>query len=134
MIWLLKIEEKYLESGNLQWYLQDWYRFVQSANEYITKAEPWKKYKDEVTKQEAISDLKFLLYVVKNLALLSAPFLVHGFGKIQTMFGNEILSKIDSTKNLCDDSFQKAFDMKEFTVIYKPEIIYKRSLFSNFIC
>jgi methionyl-tRNA synthetase len=99
---------------------------VQSANEFITKAEPWKKYKDESTKEEAISDLKFLLYIVKNLALLSAPFLVNGFAKIQTMFGNDILSKVDSTKNMLDDSFQKAFDMKEFTVDLKPEIIYKR--------
>ncbi|AHB41337.1 hypothetical protein P148_SR1C00001G0546 [candidate division SR1 bacterium RAAC1_SR1_1] len=120
------IEEKYLKSGNLQGYLQDRYRLVQSANEYITKAEPWKKYKDEATKEEAISDLKFLLYIVKNLALLSAPFLVNGFSKIQTMFGNEVLSKVDSTKNMLDDSFQQAFDMKEFTVDLKPEIIYKR--------
>lgn len=120
------VEEKYLNSGNLQWYLQDWYRLVQSANEYITKAEPWKKYKDEATKEEAISDLKFLLYVVKNLALLSAPFLVNGFAKIKTMFGNELLSKIDSSKNILNDDFQKAFDMKEFTVDLKPEIIYKR--------
>lgn len=120
------IEEKYLNSGNLQWYLQDWYKLVQSANEYITKAEPWKKYKDESTKEEAISDLKFLLYVVKNLALLSAPFLVNGFAKIQNMFGNELLSKIDSSKNILNNDFQKAFDMKEFTVDLKPEIIYKK--------
>ncbi|MDD3262717.1 MAG: methionine--tRNA ligase [Candidatus Absconditabacteria bacterium] len=123
---ILKIEEKYLKSGNIQGYLQDRYRLVQSANEFITKAEPWKKYKDEATKEEAISDLKFLLYIVKNLALLSAPFLVNGFAKIQTMFENELLSKIDSSKNIFNDDFQKAFDMKEFTVDLKPEIIYKR--------
>lgn len=120
------IEEKYLNSGNLQWYLQDWYKLVQSANEFITKAEPWKKYKDESTKEEAISDLQFLLYIVKNLALLSAPFLVNGFAKIQTMFGNELLSKVDSSKNMLNDDFQKAFDMKEFIVDLKPEIIYKK--------
>jgi len=121
-----KIEEKYLNSGNIQLYLQDWYKLVQSANEFITRAEPWKKYKDETTKEEAISDLKFLLYIVKNLALLSSPFLINWFEKIQTMFGNEILSKVDSSKNMLDDSFEKAFDMKEFVVDLKPEIIYVR--------
>ncbi|HCB51367.1 TPA: hypothetical protein DEP21_02205 [Patescibacteria group bacterium] len=120
------MEEKYLNSGNLQVYLQDRYRLVQSANEYITKAEPWKKYKDEATKQEAIDDLKFLLYIVKNLALLTAPVLINGFAKIQRMFGNEVLSKIDSSKNMMNDDFQKAFAMKEFTVDLKPEIIYQR--------
>lgn len=104
----------------------DWYSVVQCSNIFITKSEPWKKYKDESTKDQAIADLQFLLYIVKNLALLSAPFLVNGFAKIQNMFGNELLSKVDSSKNMMDDSFQKAFDLKEFTVDLKPEIMYQR--------
>lgn len=70
------IESKYLTAFAIQTYLQDRYKLVQRANEYITKSEPRKKYKDESTKQEAIEDLQFLLYIVKNLAILSAPFLV----------------------------------------------------------
>jgi len=30
--------------------LEKWYQIVQKANEYITKEEPWVKYKDESTK------------------------------------------------------------------------------------
>jgi len=59
---------------------------VQKSNEYITKAEPRIKRKNEETKEEAKSDLQFLLYIVKNLALLSAPVLVDGFKKIQEIF------------------------------------------------
>jgi methionyl-tRNA synthetase len=59
---------------------------VQNANEYITQAEPRKKFKDETTKDEAISDLQFLLYIVKQLALLSSPILINGFQKIQEIF------------------------------------------------
>lgn len=99
---------------------------VQKANEFITKAEPWKKWKDETTKAEAEADLQFLLLVVKNLALLSAPFLVNGFKKIQKIFNNEALSKIDSSKNSLNDDFKKAFDMNEFTVNLNPEIIYQK--------
>ena len=35
--------------------------FIQKANEFITNAEPWKKWKDESTKQEAVKDLQMLL-------------------------------------------------------------------------
>jgi methionyl-tRNA synthetase len=47
--------------------VEDWYRLVQAANEYISKAEPWKKYKEETTQQEALDDLSFLLRVIKQL-------------------------------------------------------------------
>jgi methionyl-tRNA synthetase len=92
------VENTYFNTGNFQRYLQDWYTVVQAANGFITRAEPRKKYKDEATKQEALDDLAFLLYIVKNLALLSAPILVNGFAKIQTILGNDKLSAIDSSK------------------------------------
>jgi methionyl-tRNA synthetase len=63
--------------------LQEWYSIVQKANEYITKAEPWKKWKEDSTKEEAIKDLQLLLYVIKNLAILSSPILTNGFEKLK---------------------------------------------------
>ena len=97
---LQKIEARYLKTFDLQGYLQDWYRIVQKANEFITKAEPWKKWKDEATKAEAERDLQFLLYVVKNLTLLSAPILTVGFDKLKVILGIEALHAIDTSKNL----------------------------------
>ncbi len=121
------IESAYLKNWNLQWYLQDRYRLVQKANEYITKAEPRIKRKNPDTQEEAKSDLQFLLYVVKNLALLSAPVLIDGFKKIQEIFWNEELNKIDSSKNTWDpELFKNIFDMKEFKVNLDPQIIYKK--------
>ncbi|MEI8092179.1 MAG: hypothetical protein WCG98_08545 [bacterium] len=90
------MQETYLDHAHIQLYLQDWYKLVQKSNEYITKAEPWVKRKHPDTKQDAENDLKFLLYMIKNLALLSAPFLVNGFAKLQVMLGNEDLQKINS--------------------------------------
>jgi methionyl-tRNA synthetase len=69
------IEFRYLKTNSIQSYLQDRYKLVQRANEYITTQEPWIKHKNEATKNEAIGDIKFLLYIVKNLAILSAPIL-----------------------------------------------------------
>jgi len=99
---------------------------VQRANEYITTAEPWIKYKNEETKAEALSDLQFLLYIVKNIALFSAPVLVNGFKKIQAIFGNEEFSTIDSTANNANSTFKEVFDLEDFPVNLNPEIIYKK--------
>jgi len=97
---------------------------VQRANEYITTAEPWAKYKHEETKYEALSDLQFLLYIVKNIALFSAPILVNGFKKIQEIFGNDALKRIDSSKNNDNREFKMIFDQEEFEVNLNPAIIY----------
>ena len=59
-----QFENRYLEHADLKDLVEDWYVIVQLANEYITVAEPRKKYKDESTKQEAIEDLEFLLWVI----------------------------------------------------------------------
>lgn len=120
------IEEGYLQNANTKRYLEDWYSLVQLANEYITKAEPWKKYKEETTKQEAIEDLEFLLWVIKQLGLLSAPFLVNGFAKLQKILGNPKISAIDSSKNVMHEGFVEVFDEQEFEVNLYPMIMYER--------
>ena len=71
------MEKTYLENANTKVFVEDWYRLVQAANEYISKAEPWKKYKEESTKQEALDDLSFLLWVIKQLGLVAAPLLIN---------------------------------------------------------
>jgi len=121
-----KIEEQYLKKADIKWYLDDWYQLVQRANEYITTAEPWIKYKNEETKVEAITDLQFLLYIVKNIALFSAPILINGFKKIQDIFGNKELSAIDSTVTTTDNNFKIIFDGEEFPVNLNPVIIYQK--------
>ncbi|MEI8009310.1 MAG: hypothetical protein WCI00_08340 [bacterium] len=92
----------------------------------MTTAEPWIKYKNEETKPEALADLQFLLYILKNIALFSAPILVNGFKKIQTILGNEEFSSIDSTVNNADTTFKVVFDMEDFPVELHPEIIYRK--------
>lgn len=123
---LQKIEARYLKTFDLQGYLQDWYRIVQKANEYITKAEPRKKWKEESTQAEATRDLQFLLYIVKNLTLLSAPILTQGFEKLKTILWVEALQAIDTSKNGDFSLIQSAFECKEFEVDLKPEILYAR--------
>jgi len=120
------IESRFIQFSDIQGYLQEWYRFVQKANEFITNAEPWKKWKDEWTKQEAVKDLQMLLYIIKNLSILSAPVLVDGFEKLKNILWIEELKNISTDKNWLKEEIKKAFDLKEFKVNLAPEILYAR--------
>lgn len=123
---LEEVPDKYLENFHLQAYLQDWYRLVQSANELISKEEPWKKYKDEATREEAVLLLEFLLYIVKNLSILSAPILTDGFKKLQSILGISELKNLDTSKDIDYEELKAAFSSKNFAVNLQPEILYQR--------
>ena len=121
-----QFENRYLEHADLKDLVEDWYVIVQLANEYITVAEPRKKYKDESTQQEAIEDLEFLLWVIKQLGLLSSGILIHGFEKLKLILGNETISKLDSRKNNQESDFSTLLGLEEFEVNLDPQIIYER--------
>ena len=120
-----KMEKAYLENANTKAFVEDWYRLVQAANEYISKAEPWKKYKEEATQQEALDDLSFLLWVIKQLWLVAAPLLINGFAHLQNILWNVEIQAIDTTKNEKSD-FKSTFDTKSYPVNLNPEIMYQR--------
>jgi methionyl-tRNA synthetase len=118
------MEEKYLDGANTKPFLEDWYKLVQLANEYITKAEPWKMYKENP--EEAKADLEFLLWVIKQLGLLSSPLLINGFAKLQHILGNNQISSFDSGVNGGGEGFVEAFDAEEFEVNLDPLIMYEK--------
>lgn len=120
------VEEQYLDAARTKNYLEDWYSLVQLANEYIAKAEPWKKYKEESTQQEALDDLSFLLWLIKQLGLLSAPFLVNGFKKLQDILGNQDIAAVDSTAHSLSSDFFASLLLSEFSVDLQPMIMYQR--------
>lgn len=118
--------QKYLDKNDIRWYLEKRYQIVQKANEYITQQEPWVKYKDESTRWQAIECLQNLLYVAKNLAILSAPVLIDWFEKMKNILWFKELLDLDSTKNWSFESREKAFNEADFAVNLKSEIIYPR--------
>jgi methionyl-tRNA synthetase len=88
---------------------------------------PWVKMKDESTKADGIANLQHLLWIIKQLTLLSAPFLTNSFKKVQEILGNDLLSQIDSSTNLSDpEIFQKVFNLPEFEVNLNPDVVYQK--------
>lgn len=88
---------------------------------------PWVKLKDESTKADGIADLQNLLWMIKQLTLISAPFLTNSFKKVQEILGNDLLSQIDSSNNLSDpELFEKAFNLTEFEVNLVPDVVYQK--------
>ena len=119
------MENSYLKPANTKPFVEDRYRLVQAANEFISKAEPRKKYKEESTQQEALDDLSFLLWVIKQLWLVSAPLLVNWFVHLQNILWNVEIQAIDTSKNEKSD-FKSIFDAKSYLVNLNPEIMYQR--------
>jgi hypothetical protein len=70
--------------------------------------------------------LEFLLWVIKQLGLLSSGILIHGFEKLKVILGNEAISKLDSTKNNQESDFSALLGLEEFEVNLDPQIIYER--------
>jgi methionyl-tRNA synthetase len=126
------IKLKYiLESSLNQWkmneYLQIWYIMVQEANLYIQTEAPWVKLKNEDSRNDGILNLQYLLWMIKQLTLLSAPFLTNSFKKVQEILGNDLLSQIDSSINLSDpELFEKVFNLTEFEVNLNPDVVYQK--------
>lgn len=125
--WAGDIQKDYLDVAQLKWYLDDRYRTVQKANEYMQTEQPWTKLKDETTKAEWIKDLQFLLWVVKQLSVLSAPILTEWFTKMQGILGNTMLSQMDSKSTPAwQEIFGELLSMEDFSVKLNPHILYQR--------
>ncbi len=121
----------YIQNNDYMWYLRDRFSIVQNCNWYMQIKEPWVKIKDKDTKQEAINDLQLMLWLVKNLALISSPFLVEWFSRIQDIiqvqhidrttfqtFENEAECEVISKK------FKTLFELKEFEVAFGEGYVY----------
>jgi methionyl-tRNA synthetase len=94
---------------------------------YARSSSPWIKLKSEETKADGIADLQFLLWMIKQLTLLSAPFLTNSFKKVQEILGNPLLSQIDSSANLADpELFAKVFNLTEFDVQLQADVVYQK--------
>ena len=100
---------------------------VQEANLYMQNEAPWTKLKDDATRNEGISDLQYLLWMIKQLSLLSAPFLTNSFKKVQEILGNELISQIDSSTNLENPKlFEEIFNLSEFQTNLSPDVVYQK--------
>jgi hypothetical protein len=66
-----------------------------------------------------------LLWVIKQLGLVSAPLLINGFAHLQNILWNAEIQTIDTSKNEKSD-FKSIFDAKSYQVNLNPEIMYQR--------
>ena len=69
-----KIIDTYLENNDIVNLLRDWYALVQFGNKFVDLTQPWVTAKTD--KEIAQQDLIALLWLIKNINLLSSAFLV----------------------------------------------------------
>lgn len=73
--------QEYLDTVDITHYLRERFHLVQFANKYIDTMQPWKTGKDDPkTTQQT---LQLLLWLIKNLWIISAPFLIESFAKLK---------------------------------------------------
>lgn len=119
--------DNYIDQAQIQTLLQHWYEAVQQANSRMQERAPWVKLKDETQIQEGKENLEHLLWELKQLTLISAPFLINSFKTVQTILGNEQLMKLDPSKNLSDPTaFFELYNADTLTVALQPDVVYKK--------
>lgn len=124
----------FLEKFKLWIFLNNWNELVNYCNSFMQETQPWVKLKDESTKEDWLKDLEFLLYMIRQIGILSAPFFVEGFEKLKNILGDETIVNINTGKDwwLEEWELKKIFDIsddinkKEFSVNLNPGHLYNR--------
>lgn len=75
------ILNKYIDWDNITGLMRDWYQLVQLGNKYVNDKEPWVVAKTDPESARVI--LSLLLWYIKWVALISAPFLTESFEKFK---------------------------------------------------
>ncbi|MBP6086360.1 hypothetical protein KA478_04215 [Patescibacteria group bacterium] len=73
---------------------------MQECNELMQRTEPWKLFKDEGTTPQAVEIIEHLLYVIKQLSILSSPILLDSTQRVVDILGNDDLKSALSQNDL----------------------------------
>jgi methionyl-tRNA synthetase len=71
----VSIEKNYINTFDFQTYMRHRYDLIQSINTFMQKEQPWLSLKTGNLEQSK-KQISFLLYMIKNCALLTAPFFI----------------------------------------------------------
>ncbi len=118
---LLALKEMYFDTVELNAYMREWYKQVQAANELMQRTEPRKLFKDEATQPQAIIIIESLLYIIKQLTILSSPMLLDSTDRVLAILGNEAF--VEAHKN---NQLIPFFAKEEFSVNLIPGILYTK--------
>ncbi len=118
---ILNLKQSFFDNADLNWYIKSWYNCVIVANSYMQNQEPWKLFKNEESRDKAIEIIEDLLYVIKQLTILSAPILLDSTQKVVDILGNE-----DLKNALLQNGLFTLYWYEEFEVNLTPWILYTK--------
>lgn len=119
--------EEAIDQAKIQHYLQQRYDHVQQANLLMQREEPRVKLKDPSTYDDAVRVLEHLLWEIKQLSLLAAPFLIESFDAVKIILGNQELQKLNSDVILEDkDTVHNLFAQESFSIQLAPNVVYQK--------
>ncbi|UFX83044.1 methionine--tRNA ligase [Candidatus Absconditicoccus praedator] len=115
-----KIDE-YFDTVNINSFIRDWYDIVQLANKFIEEKKPWELLKQD--ENQGKQTLCFLVYIIKNIAIITSPFLTEGFEKTKQSLGTDLLD-FDTSETIND--VEERFNSKSFDVNLSPKFLYQK--------
>lgn len=117
-----QVIDTYLETFDLVRYMRDWYALVQLWNKYVDEVKPWIVVKQD--KEKAKKELKTLLWLVKNICLLSAPFLLEWFEKWKHIIQIQNPLRASFTTEKSSESLQQLFDLQHASLVFGKGYMY----------
>lgn len=115
-----KIDE-YFDTVNINSFIRDWYDIVQLANKFIEEKKPWELLKQDENQWK--QTLCFLVYIIKNIAIITSPFLTEWFEKTKQSLWTDLLD-FDTSETIND--VEERFNSKSFDVNLSPKFLYQK--------
>lgn len=114
--------DAYLHSYDLVDLLRDRYHIVQLANKYVDTTKP----RETTTSapEQARRDLSVLVWLIKGLGLLSSPFLLEGFARLQEIVQLQDTAWEQFGTEESSEELGRLLDLRSFGVSYQPGHLY----------
>jgi methionyl-tRNA synthetase len=102
-----QVKSFYFDAANIAQYLSDRYEIVGQLNAYIASTEPRKTIKWDESRASTLEQLQAIVYCIKYLAIMIAPFLIEGTWRIKDIlqFDHEARTSfgtLDTDYDVCE--------------------------------
>lgn len=118
----VEIIDGYLKRVDLVAYMRDWFQIVQLGNKYVDETKPWVSAKENP--DQAAKDLQVLLWLIKNIWLLSAPFLLESYKNFTNILQFQHPLWMKFTTKVSSEDLKTLFDLEEGEVKYGEGYLY----------
>jgi len=114
--------DTYTKEFDLVGYLRDWFQLVQLGNKYVDETKPWVSAKENP--EQAKQDLQVLVWLIKNIWLLSSTFLLEGYNNFTQILQLQHPIWLTYATDSSSVDLLKLFNLNSFEVEFGKRYVY----------